>query len=301
MIHNDGLGDYSIKMLINNREEVRDRYKRQLLSGRRDVRAGDNPELYQNVSDLEAKIHISEKSLKNLTDAADIVELYGKAIPHLIEIIQKMISISLDTKQAGLADGIFNNNLRRIRNLETELNSAILLYKFKRVHIFDYKKISQSAAGVEKRFNWDISNNLLNRERLVLQKPSAVIGETLLYKASLVDSNTYSTTGYNTNTKTTRGYVSYNILVLEADIIRLRAELDTINSFNSSVAAKRRLLLTTLDNNYRMLKEAVGVDSADLQTKIHEIEKELQIARSTWKASALNDPITNTVASLLEI
>ena len=62
MIHNDGLGDYSIKMLINNREEVRDRYKRQLLSGRRDVRAGDNPELYKNVSDLEAKIHISEKS-----------------------------------------------------------------------------------------------------------------------------------------------------------------------------------------------------------------------------------------------
>ena len=56
MIHNDGLGDYSISMLINNREEIRDRLKRQLLTGRKDVSASDNPDLYHRVNDIESKI-----------------------------------------------------------------------------------------------------------------------------------------------------------------------------------------------------------------------------------------------------
>ncbi len=133
MIHNDGLGNISIKMLIDNREDVRDRLKRQLLTGRRVVSAGDNPDLYHTVNDLEAKIEISEKSLKNFNDAADLVSLYGKAIPHLIEILQKMVTLTLDTRQAGLTNAMFYNKLLKIDNLATELKSAILLYKFKNI------------------------------------------------------------------------------------------------------------------------------------------------------------------------
>ena len=85
------------------------------------------------------------------------------------------------------------------------------------------------------------------------------------------------------------------------DIQRLRRELDTVNSFSENIAAKRRLLLTTLDNYYRMLRDAVGVDKSEIQTKIDAINHELKTARDTWRTSALNDPITNTVTSLLEI
>ena len=45
----------------------------------------------------------------------------------------------------------------------------------------------------------------------------------------------------------------------------------------------------------------LGVDKELLQGKINEIQKEINTARETWKVSALNDPITNTVTSLLEI
>lgn len=301
MIHDDGLGDYSIQMLINNREEIRDRYKRQLLTGRRDVTASDNPDLYRTVSEVESKIHTSEKSLKTYNDIKDVIELYGKAIPHLSDIIQKIITLTLDTRNAGLTDAQFINNIALITNLEAELKSAILLYKFKNINIFDYKTVAQSAFAVEKRFNWDVSDNLLKRDKLVLQKPHTVIGESLLYKASLVDANTYQTTLLTVNNKANRDKLSYNILVLEADIAKLRKDLDNLNSFNGTVTAKRRLLLTTLDNNYRILRDAVGVDKEQLQGKINEIQREINIARDTWKTSALNDPITNTVTSLLEI
>ena len=301
MIHDDGLGDYSIQMLINNREEIRDRYKRQLLTGRRDVTASDNPDLYRTVSEVESKIHTSEKSLKTYNDIKDVIELYGKAIPHLSDIIQKIITLTLDTRNAGSTEAQFINNIALITKLETELKSAILLYKFKNINIFDYKTVAQSAFAVEKRFNWDVSDNLLKRDKLTLQKPHTVIGETLLYKASLVDANTYQTTLLTVNNKANRDKLSYNILVLEADIAKLRKDLDNLNSFNGTVTAKRRLLLTTLDNNYRILRDAVGVDKEQLQGKINEIQREINIARDTWKTSALNDPITNTVTSLLEI
>tara|TARA_B100000035_G_C20967782_1_gene539567 strand:- start:232 stop:1137 length:906 start_codon:yes stop_codon:yes gene_type:complete len=301
MIHNDGLGDFSIKMLIDNREEVRDRLKRQLLLGRRDVTSSDNPDLYHTVNDLEARITVGEQSLKNLSDAADLVVLYGKAIEHLIEILQQIITLTIDTRQAGLTNERFSANLKLINNIENELKSAILLYKFKTSNIFDYKTIAQGAFNVEKRFTWDVSDNLLKRETLTLQKPHTVIGETLLYKESLVDSKTYLTTTYHINNSGNRAYLSYNLLVLENDIKKLRKDLDNINSFNSTLKAKRRLLLTVLDNNYRMLKDAVGIDTNEIQTKLNKIENELKTARETWKVSALNDPITNTVASLLQI
>ena len=301
MIHNDGLGDYSIKMLIDNREEIRDRLKRQLLLGRRDVSASDNPDLYHIVNDLEARITVSEQSLKNLSDAADLVVLYGKALEHLIEILQKIITLTLDTRQAGLTNERFSDNLKLINNIEKELKSAILLYKFKTSNIFDYKTVAEGAYNVEKRFTWDISDNLLKRDTLTLQKPHTVIGETLLYKASLVDSNNYLTTTYHINNSGNRAYLSYNLLVLENDIKKLRNDLDNINSFNSTIKAKRRLLLTVLDNHYRMLKDSVGVDTNEIQTKLNKIENELKTARDTWRVSALNDPITNTVTSLLEI
>lgn len=301
MIHNDGLGDFSIKMLIDNREEVRDRLKRQLLLGRRDVTSSDNPDLYHTVNDLEARITVGEQSLKNLSDAADLVVLYGKAIEHLIEILQQIITLTIDTRQAGLTNERFSANLKLINNIENELKSAILLYKFKTSNIFDYKTIAQGAFNVEKRFTWDVSDNLLKRETLTLQKPHTVIGETLLYKESLVDSKTYLTTTYHINNSGNRAYLSYNLLVLENDIKKLRKDLDNINSFNSTLKAKRRLLLTVLDNNYRMLKDAVGIDTNEIQTKLNKIENELKTARETWKMSALNDPITNTVASLLQI
>ena len=302
MIHNDGLGNISIKMLIDNREEVRDRLKRQLLTGRRVVSAGDNPDLYHTVNDLEAKIEISEKSLKNFNDAADLVSLYGKAIPHLIEILQKMVTLTLDTRQAGLTNAMFYNKLLKIDNLATELKSAILLYKFKNIHIFFYKLVSQISYTVETRFKWDISDNILKRNCLTFTKPSMVIGENLLYKVSLNDSNCYKTTNnFTVNNAGNRAKLSYNVLVLENDIQRLQRELDTVNSFSENIKAKRRLLLTTLDNYYRMLRDAVGVDTAEIQTKIDAINHELQTARDTWRTSALNDPITNTVTSLLEI
>ena len=302
MIHNDGLGNLSIKMLIDNREEVRDRLKRQLLTGRRVVSAGDNPDLYHTVNDLESKIEISEKSLKNFNDAADLVSLYGKAIPHLIEILQKMVTLTLDTRQAGLTNAMFYNKLLKIDNLAAELKSAILLYKFKNIHIFFYKLVSQVSYTVETRFKWDISDNILKRNSLTFTKPSMVIGENLLYKVSLNDSNCYKTTNnFTVNNAGNRAKLSYNILVLENDIQRLQRELDTVNSFSENIAAKRRLLLTTLDNYYRMLRDAVGVDTAEIQTKIDSINKELKTARDTWRTSALNDPITNTVTSLLEI
>ena len=122
-----------------------------------------------------------------------------------------------------------------------------------------------------------------------------------MYKASLVDANTYQTTLLTVNNKANRDKLSYNLLVLEADIAKLRKDLDNLNSFNGTVTAKRRLLLTTLDNNYRILRDAVGVDKEQLQGKINEIQREINIARDTWKTSALNDPITNTVTGLLEI
>lgn len=301
MIHNDGLGDYSISMLINNREEVRDRLKRQLLTGRKDVTASDNPDLYHRVSDIESRIHITEKSLKNINDAADVVSLYGKAIPHLIEILQKIILITLDTRQAGLTNVKFASNLAEIRSIEAELKSAILLYKFKDLNIFDYKTVAESAYAVEKRFKWDISDNILKRDTLTLQKPHTVIGETLLYKESLSDSNKYLTTTYHTNNSGNRAYLSYNLLVLENDINKLRKDLDNINSFNSTLSQRKRLLLTTLDNNYRILRDSVGIDSEKIQTKLNDIERQIKTARDTWRVSSLNDPITNTVASLLEI
>lgn len=302
MIHNDGLGDLSIKMLIDNREEVRDRLKRQLLTGRRVVSASDNPDLYHVVNDLEAKIDISEKSLKNFNDAADLVSLYGKAIPHLIEILQKMITLTLDTRQAGLTDNMFYNNLLKIDNLASELKSAILLYKFKNMHIFFYKLVNEVSYTVETRFKWDISDNILKRTCLTFKKPRAVIGENLLYKVSLNDSSCYKTTNdFTVNNSGNRGKLSYNVLVLENDIKNLQRELDTVNSFSESLNAKRRLLLTTLDNNYRLLKDAVGVDTSEIQTKIDTINRELKTARDTWRTSSLNDPITNTITSLLEI
>tara|TARA_B100000902_G_scaffold323212_1_gene316899 strand:+ start:270 stop:1178 length:909 start_codon:yes stop_codon:yes gene_type:complete len=302
MIHNDGLGDLSIKMLIDNREEVRDRLKRQLLTGRRVVSASDNPDLYHTVNDLESKIDISEKSLKNFNDAADLVSLYGKAIPHLIEILQKMITITLDTRQAGLTNNLFYNNLLKIDNLASELKSAILLYKFKNMHIFFYKLVNEISYTVETRFKWDISDNILKRTCLTFNKPRMVIGENLLYKVSLNDSNCYKTTNnFTVNNNGNRNKLSYNILVLENDVKRLQRELDTVNSFSENIKAKRRLLLTTLDNNYRMLRDAVGVDKSEIQTKIDSINHELKTARDTWRTSSLNDPITNTITSLLEI
>ena len=243
------------KCFCKNREEIRDRYKRQLITGRRDVTASDNPDLYRTVNEVESRISISEKSLKTYNDIHDIVELYGKAIPHLLEIIQKNITLTLDTRNAGLTQAKFANNIKLIKNLDTELNSAILLYKFKNINIFDYKTVAQSAFAVEKRFIWDVSDNLLKRDKLKLQKPHTVIGESLLYKASLVDSDSYSTS-FVTNNSTNRAKLSYNILVLEANIKKLRKDLDDINSFNSTATAKRRLLLTTLDNDYRMLRDA---------------------------------------------
>ena len=301
MIHNDGLGDYSISMLINNREEIRDRLKRQLLIGRKDVSASDNPDLYHRVNDIESRITISEKSLKNINDASDVVLLYGKAIPHLIDILQRIINITLDTRQAGLTNTKFANNLAEIRNIEKELKSSILLYKFKDLNIFDYKTVAQNAYAVEKRFKWDISDNLLKRDTLTLQKPHTVIGETLLYKETLVDSNKYLTTTYHINNAGNRAYLSYNIRVLENDIKKLRTDLDNINSFNSTLTQRKRLLLTTLDNNYRMLRDSVGIDNEKIQAKINDIERQIKTARETWRVSSLNDPITNTVASLLEI
>ncbi len=301
MIHNDGLGDYSISMLINNREEIRDRLKRQLLTGRKDVSASDNPDLYHRVNDIESKITITEKSLKNINDASDLVLLYGKAIPHLIDILQKIITITLDTRQAGLTNTKFANNLIEIRNIENELKSSILLYKFKDQNIFDYKTVAENAFAVEKRFKWDISDNILKRDTLTLQKPHTVIGESLLYKESLVDSNKYLTTTYHINNSGNRAYLSYNILVLENDIKKLHKDLDNINSFNSTLTQRKRLLLTTLDNNYRILHDSVGIDSEKIQTKINDIQRQIQTARETWRVSSLNDPITNTVASLLEI
>lgn len=301
MIHNDGLGDYSISMLINNREEMRDRLKRQLITGRKDVSASDNPDLYHRVSDIESRIHITEKSLKNINDASDLVSLYGKALQHLIDILQKIIQITLDTRQAGLTNAKFSSNLAEIRSIETELKSAILLYKFKDLHIFDYKTVAENAYAVEKRFKWDISDNILKRDTLTLQKPHTVIGETLLYKASLSDSKKYLTTTYHINNSGNRAYLSYNLLVLENDIKKIRKDLDDINSFNSTVSQRKRLLLTTLDNNYRILRDSVGIDSEKIQTKLNDIERQIKTARDTWRVSSLNDPITNTVASLLEI
>ena len=199
MIHNDGLGDYSISMLINNREEIRDRLKRQLLTGRKDVSASDNPDLYHRVNDIESKITITEKSLKNINDASDLVLLYGKAIPHLIDILQKIITITLDTRQAGLTNTKFANNLIEIRNIENELKSSILLYKFKDQNIFDYKTVAENAFAVEKRFKWDISDNILKRDTLTLQKPHTVIGESLLYKESLEIDKLSNNIGFSSN------------------------------------------------------------------------------------------------------
>ena len=107
-----------------------------------------------------------------------------------------------------------------LQDIETSnLNSKVQFYFTNSdSNIFDYKTVAQSAYAVEKRFKWDVSDNILKRDTLTLQKPHTVIGETLLYKESLNDSKVYLTTTYHINNTGNRGYLSYNLLVLENDI-----------------------------------------------------------------------------------
>lgn len=297
---------YKMQMLIHENEKTRNNLQKQLMNGRKMVSAEDSPEEYQMVSDLEIKIDITKKSLENCDEAVCVVELLQQALMTITSLIQTLLDVTIQARQPGISNLDLVSLISTIQGLEVEIESTLNMYTYKNQSVFYHKdRISQSDQKtweVAKRFKWNVTDSILKPNYLTLVKPKIILKgleQNFLYKEKSSDIQIYSLDGITTSSPENLLKLDYNIKVVKADLKKINNYLDDLSVFNNLLSFKRKTLISVYGTNLDLLQKLVGIDRETHKAKIDMLNCQIKTARKTFQGLSYNDPVTNTVSSML--
>ena len=75
--------------------------------------------------------------------------------------------------------------------------------------------------------------------------------------------------------------------------------LDDLSVFNNLLVFKRKTLISVYGNNLDLLQKLVSIDRETHKAKIDMLNCQIKTARQTFQGLSYNDPVTNTVSSIL--
>ena len=93
--------------------------------------------------------------------------------------------------------------------------------------------------------------------------------------------------------------LDYNIKVVKADLKKLNNYLDDLSVFNNLLSFKRKTLISVYGTNLDLLQKLVSIDRETHKAKIDMLNCQIKTARKTFQGLSYNDPVTNTVSSML--
>ena len=297
---------YKMQMLIHENEKTRNNLQKQLMDGKKMVSAEDSPEEYQMVSDLEIKIDITKKSLENCDEAVCVVELLQQALMTIVSLIQMMLDVTIQARQPGISDLDLVSLITTIQGLEAEMESTLSMYTYKNQSVFYHKdrilESDQKTWEVAKRFKWNITDSILKPNYLTLVKPKIILKgleQNFLFKEKTDDTETYCLDGITTSSPENLLKLDYNIKVIKADLKKMHTYLDDLSVFNNLLVFKRKTLISVYGTNLDLLQKLVSIDRETHKAKIDMLNCQIKTARQTFQGLSYNDPVTNTVSSIL--
>ena len=298
--------DTKLQLMIKQNTQKRNQLQKQLLEGRKLLSATENPGDFQTANELEMMIDVLKQSLNNTDEAKSMIGITEQAIHSLIAILQTILEVTVQARQPGISQNNLTTFVNTIKSLQEEFKSTLKLITYRKQPVFYHKdrlvETDQKTWEVEKRFRWNVSDNLLTPIYLTFMKPKVILEglmRNFFYKVLVTDSKTYNVDSLTVSTTLTGTQLDYNIKVIQNDIHKLETYIGDLATFNNTVTLKRKTLLSVYSHNLELLQETIGIDRDVHAAKIEMLNCQIKTAKQAMATLCDENPITNTVSNIL--